>query len=203
MSSTSPRPFGMTLISMCLLWSATSGAQANSIWGEPPKPLEDVVVAEAAAPLRSAQAPASAEWASLHQLTRAQVAQDFAARYLDLWSAPNRVALASASSLYAPTVTFHGRLRSRGSVLAEKRQFVQRWPDRTYRYRPGTTQVTCEGSGTRCTVRSIFDYTAANAALGRRSRGSGDHELVVSFAGGRPVIAAENSQVLRRGPARL
>ena len=203
MSSTSPRPFGMTLISMCLLWSATSGAQANSIWGEPPKPLEDVVVAEAAAPLRSGQAPASAEWASLHQLTRAQVAQDFAAHYLDLWSAPNRVALASASSLYAPTVTFHGRLRSRGSVLAEKRQFVQRWPDRTYRYRPGTTQVTCEGSGTRCTVRSIFDYTAANGARGRRSRGSGDHELVVSFAGGRPVIAAENSRVLRREPARL
>ncbi len=203
MSWTSPHAYKTTLISLCLLWASAAATRADPAWSTPPEPLEDAVVAVSAAPVPSIQAPASAAWASLHQLTRAQVAGEFAARYLDLWSAPNRVALASASSFYSPTVTFHGRLRSRGSVLAEKRQFVQRWPDRTYRYRPGTTQVTCEGSGTRCTVRSIFDYTAANAALGRRSRGSGDHELVVSFAGGRPVIAAENSRVIRREPARL
>jgi hypothetical protein len=203
MSWTSPHAHKTTLISLCLLWVSAAAAQASPAGSNPPEPLENAVVAEAAAPLPSVEAPASAAWASLHQPTRAQVAQDFTARYLDLWSAPNRVALASASSFYSPTVTFHGRLRSRGSVLAEKRQFVQRWPDRIYRYRPGTTQVTCEGSGTRCTVRSIFDYTAANAAQGRRSRGTGNHELVVSFAGGRPVIAAENSRVVRRGPARL
>jgi hypothetical protein len=201
MSWTSPHAYKTTLISLCLLWASAAATQANPAWSTPPEPLEHVVVGEAAEPRLSVQA--SVKWASSHQLTRAQAAGDFAVRYLDLWSAPNRVALASAASLYSPTVTFHGRLRSRASVLAEKRQFVHRWPDRTYRYRPGTTQVTCEGSGTRCTVRSIFDYTAANAALGRRSRGTGNHELVVSFAGGRPVIAAENSRVISRGSARL
>jgi hypothetical protein len=47
-------------------------------------------------------------------------------------------------------------------------------------------------------VRSAFDFEAVNSKLDRRSRGIGTHELVVSFAGERPVIIAESSRVLSR-----
>jgi hypothetical protein len=47
-------------------------------------------------------------------------------------------------------------------------------------------------------VRSTFDFDAANAKLGRRSRGVGAHELVVHLTGDRPVIVSENSRVLSR-----
>jgi len=84
-------------------------------------------------------------------------------------------------------------------VVAEKRRFAERWPDRTYRYRPGTTQVACEAHRENCTVWSIFDFSARDPNNGRRSLGIGDHELVVSFSGSKPVIVSETSRVLRRG----
>jgi hypothetical protein len=137
-------------------------------------------------------------------LARANPAPEEAARqlaitYLHLWSAPNRVTLASASSFYGPIVTFHGRRRTLNSVLAEKRRFAKRWPDRIYHYRPQTTQVTCEPGRVRCTVLSTFEFSAGNSQRGRRSLGIGEHELVVSFSNARPVITSEDSRVVIRG----
>src|SRR5215212_4456866 len=103
---------GVTLMTLLLLGEPAAVGQANSAWMNPPRPLDDPVVPETKALAGSAQAPASIELASSHQLSRAQVARDFAVRYLDLWSASNRVTLASTSSFYAATVTFHGRLRA-------------------------------------------------------------------------------------------
>jgi hypothetical protein len=117
---------------------------------------------------------------------------------LDAWSSPNRVSLASTSAFYGPSVVFHGRERSYDSVFAEKQRFAERWPERTYRYRPEFTQVACEADGASCTVWSLFDFSAVDRQ-GRRARGLGEHELVVSFAGDRPVIVSETSRVLRRG----
>jgi hypothetical protein len=131
---------------------------------------------------------------------REKAARDLAFTYLSVWSAPNRVALASAPSFYGPTLTFHRQVRTIRSILAEKRRFAERWPDRRYRYRPATTRVSCQSRGTRCVVRSAFDFSASNPHRKQRSEGIGEHELVVSFSGSRPVIAAEDSRILRRGP---
>jgi hypothetical protein len=129
----------------------------------------------------------------------AQAAVDLASAYLHEWSSPNRVTLASTSSFYGPTVLFHGRERSYQSVFAEKQRFAKRWPERTYQYRPELTQVACEADGASCTVWSLFDFSAVDRDHRRRSRGLGEHELVISFVGNRPVIVAETSRVLRRG----
>jgi len=133
---------------------------------------------------------------------RVQDARALAFSYLDLWSASNDRTLQATPSFYGPAVTFHGRPLTFRALMAEKRRFVQRWPDRNYRYRPGTMGVTCARDATSCTVRSTFDFDAANAKLGRRSRGTGTHELVVIFAGDRPVIASETSRVLTRTGSR-
>ena len=136
----------------------------------------------------------------IYRLTpRERDAQDFAQRYLNLWSSPNPVALAASASFYGPSVRFHGLQRSRASVLDEKRRFAARWPARVYRYRPGTMQVACEAGGSPCTVWSIFDFTAEAPRGTRQSAGIGDHELVISFAEKEPVIVSETSRVLLRG----
>jgi hypothetical protein len=154
---------------------------------------------EAVAPRQAARSPQRTARVIYQLTSREQAARDLAITYLDRWSAPNGLSLALASAFYAPTVMFHGQMRSLPSVLAEKRRIAERWPDRSYHYRPETTQVACETRRAMCTVWSIFDYSATNPGDGRRSRGIGDHELVVSFSGGRPVIVAESSRVLRRG----
>jgi hypothetical protein len=193
----------MALIAGWLLWGPSALAQADPVWLDPPGGPDETIQPEPAEPLDIDEPPLITAWAESGDTARAQAARHFAFTYLASWSALNQVTLASAASFYAPTVKYHGRMRTRGSILEEKRQFAQRWPDRTYRYRPETTQVACETSGARCTVRSIFDFAAANSRQGRRSRGIGDHELVVSFASGKPVIASETSRVLRRGLTRF
>ena len=134
--------------------------------------------------------------------SRQQDAQRLAVDYLTLWSASNRQALQTTPQFYGSSVRFHGKRMSFGALLAEKRRFAQRWPDRNYRYRPDTMNMRCSYSGNTCTVQSTFDFVAANSELDRRSRGVGTHELVVSFAGDRPVIISENSRVLSKGRRR-
>ena len=161
----------IALISCFLLSGPASLAQASPSWADPPTSSDDIAPPEFAVPQRAE--PRSGRGLMSERLTRkAQAARDLAYAYLDLWSAPNRVTLASASSFYGPTVTFHGRTRTIDSVLAEKRRFAERWPDRTYRHRPETTQVRCEADGARCTVRSSFDFAARNRRNGPAPSGS-------------------------------
>lgn len=192
MRSRAPSGLRMALISGLLLWGPATLAQADPTW------VGDEVEAPNA-PLRVAQAQASPASKRDRLTTNEKAALEFAFRYLDLWSAPNQVALAAASSFYGPTVRFHGRIRTLGSVLEEKRRFAERWPDRVYRHLPRTAQVTCEAGGAYCTVRSSFDFTAINPSDGRRSLGTGEHQLVVNLSGARPVIAAEDSRVVLHG----
>jgi hypothetical protein len=156
---------------------------------EPPPKTSPVLppdVAERQAPERSGAAG------------RVKAAEALVTEYLNTWSAPNELALDNTTGFYAPRVRFHGRVMSAREILEEKRRFVRRWPERSYRPRLSTMGTVCAPRGTTCTVRSVFDFTAADPASGRRSQGIGTLELVVSFAGDPPVIAAENSFVLGR-----
>ena len=199
MVSVSLRASRTALLSCLLLWQASCLAQAQPAWVNPPTNLTDIAETELAASSKSAQWADQKARVSDQATLRAQDAQNLVVKYLNLWSAPNRLTLSVASSFYGPTVLFHGRERTIGSVLAEKRRFTARWPQRNYRYRPGTTMVACESDGSRCTVWAIFDFSAVSSGQDRRSLGIGEHELVVSLSGGKPVIVAETSRVLQRG----
>jgi hypothetical protein len=169
-------------------------------------PLPTVAMSEAAQPPRESAPPPPLTMNGIAQRslpahrvsTREEDARNLAQNYLSVWSAPNYQTLQATPGFYGPEVSFHGRLMSMAALLAEKRRFVQRWPDRQYRYEPGAMGVRCNSAGTSCIVRSTFAFDASNAKLGRRSRGVGAHELVVNFAGPRPVIVSENSRVLGR-----
>jgi|SRR5918998_2897593 hypothetical protein len=202
MLSISRRASRTALISCLLLWGPSAVAQVNPAWADPPVRPGDIATTKPEAPLDSGRPLGQGAWESDQRALRAQAAQALVVDYLDLWSAPNQLALAAASSFYGSTVTFHGRERTVGSVLAEKRRFAERWPQRTYHYRPGTTMVACESDAARCTVWAIFDFSATAPGRGRRSLGIGEHELVVSLSSGRPVIVSETSRVLHHGAIR-
>ncbi len=120
--------------------------------------------------------------------------------YLDSVSAPNGAMLADAPRFYGPQVRFFGRTMSLGALMAEKRSFVRRWPER--RYEPqGEPKVACDGASATCQVRIVHDFTALSPARGARSQGLAELTLTVSFADGRPVIVSESSRVLSRAGA--
>ena len=177
----------------CLIpWANVPVAQERPAWVDPPGGVSPR--AETAPSSRPPSRQPLKTTSGTDPLARKkQAARDLAYSYLDHWSAPNRAALASAPLFYGSSLIFHGRTRSLASVIAEKRRFAERWPDRTYRYRPETTQVFCAAGGSRCTVRSVFDFSAVSRDPARRAAGIGDHELVVSFSASKPVIVSENS----------
>jgi hypothetical protein len=129
----------------------------------------------------------------------ARTARQLAVEYLGYWSAPNAVALSATPDFYAPKVVFHGRVMSARALADEKRRFVQRWPQRYYTPRLATMRTACARAGDVCTVRTVFDFTAADPSRGARSQGVANLELGVAFADGRPKIVFENSRVTRRG----
>jgi hypothetical protein len=133
--------------------------------------------------------PRFSEWAGS--------AQRLSDAYLDSVSSPGDGIAAAAPRFYAPQVRFHGRMMSLAALMAEKRRFARRWPER--RYEPqGDPRVSCNAATATCLVRTIHEFTAESPGRGARSQGVGELVLTVSFASGRPVIVEETSRVLRR-----
>jgi hypothetical protein len=127
---------------------------------------------------------------------------DLTRSYLHTWSTNGRAALADVPRLYAPQVSFYGRLLNHGALTREKAQFLRRWPIRHYALRPGTMRVTCDAQGQRCAVRSIIDWRAASSARKVSSRGSSTFEQEMDFAASRPLIFRESGAVIpQRNPA--
>jgi hypothetical protein len=195
MSSASLRASTVGLIASLMLWLSPAVAQVKLGGGQGVTEVTNHAVILSFAQMRQTSASDSDR-----SKRRGLAARDLAFSYLELWSAPEQVTVASASSIYRRTVRFHGRTRSLASIVAEKRRFAARWPNRVYRHRPETTQVVCEDGGQRCTVRSSFDFRASNTRKNRVAAGLGEHELLVTFSdSGKALIEAENSWVVIRG----
>lgn len=144
----------------------------------------------AAGPAPTADDPRFPEWASR--------AQRLTLDYLDNVSAPNAESLAGVQNFYGPSVRRFGRTESLASVIAEKRRFAKRWPERRYSAQPGAIRTSCNAAIRTCIVRATFDYRAQNPARGTRSQGIGELVLEISFGDGRPVIVSESGRVLSR-----
>jgi hypothetical protein len=127
-----------------------------------------------------------------------QAARQLVTAYFEAWSSPNARAIQAMPEFYGRTVTFHGRTMSRQALMKEKRRFVRRWPDRTYRLRPETLEVLCAPSGQSCTVRSDFTFDATGPSGARHAKGSGKVEFVVDVSGDPPIIMSEASIVRNR-----
>ena len=126
----------------------------------------------------------------------AGAAQALAADYFDAISAPGARMVSDAPRFYAGHVRFHGREMTLTALMAEKRSFAQRWPDRSYE--PRAMRTACNGALGTCIVRAQVAFRAASPNRGALSQGLAEVVLEVSLAGPRPIIVAESSRVLRR-----
>jgi hypothetical protein len=180
---------------------AQPAPRAREVEPAPPARPREAAPVEAAPPVRQAQPRRTPQAPTQVAGRQAQerAAENLALDYLDAWSEPNSAALDLTRDFYGSRVLFHGREMSAGALFEEKRRFAQRWPERTYRAYPETVQTDCDGARDLCTVRAGFDFMAQNPGSGRRSAGRGTLQLIVSFAGDRPLIVSENSWIGRSG----
>lgn len=176
---------------------APSGAQADRAKDGPAKGMAEGMTNEPARlePRRAARESGRAEGG------RAVEARQLMIDYLRSISSSNAQTLAASSRFYGTRVTFHGRSMTQAALIAEKRRFLRRWPERRYEPQRDAMSVTCQD--TTCRVRTVLGFQAASPARQARSRGVSELVLTVSFEGARPVIVSESSRVLRREAAAL
>ncbi len=125
---------------------------------------------------------------------RAAAARALTADYLATVSGPGDAMVGAASRFYATRVRFYGRPITTAGLVAEKRSFVQRWPER--RYEPRAIRAACDPES--CTIRALVAFRTANPGRGAVSSGEAELILDVGFAGTRPYIVGETGRVLRR-----
>jgi hypothetical protein len=129
--------------------------------------------------------------------TRQQVAQELLSDYLAAWSSHNADALGSTPRFYGSRVRFYGKDISAQALTEEKKRFVQHWPVRHYRARPGTTSSRCDSATNTCKVIVLMEYRVENPARRRQAKGTAGLELEIGFASGAPRIVEEGGGTSR------
>jgi hypothetical protein len=130
--------------------------------------------------------PAQAQLDSVPQRTR-DWAQKQVENFVDVWSRDDGVTMASVERLYAPRVIYYGKNMSRAAILADKRAYIARWPQRRYEIVPGSVDVACTKGNAQCRATALMRWTRADRA-GREVRGSSRMAFLVSRDSGGKII---------------
>ncbi|AZO42446.1 hypothetical protein EJ076_15790 [Mesorhizobium sp. M7D.F.Ca.US.005.01.1.1] len=104
------------------------------------------------------------------------------------------LALAEVQSSYAPTVDYYGKLTDLGSIIQDKRNYFERWPERGYNVRDGSLMVSCAND--RCMVSGTYDWIVRSLPRHKQAKGVANFSYTISI-GSNPKIVAETSKVLR------
>ncbi|TZG35007.1 hypothetical protein AGR1_16360 [Agrobacterium sp. B1(2019)] len=123
--------------------------------------------------------------------TAEEKARAFVAEYYGAWSRKNSDALSFLEKAYAKTVDFFGKPTPNSSVLAEKRDFANRWPIRAYSVKAGSMQVTCTET---CKAEGVVDWYAKRDVGDRVSSGSAEFSFVLDWSSG--VVLSESGKVI-------
>jgi hypothetical protein len=102
------------------------------------------------------------------------------------------------SSIYAPMVTYYGKLLPKQAILRDKYYFVRRWPIRQTWSSPGaeSPRISCNEAAAQCEISGFRDYEAVNAERGARAAGVVRYRYAVRFSEGSPQIIAEESNIV-------
>ncbi|RUT99921.1 hypothetical protein EOD23_24265 [Mesorhizobium sp. USDA-HM6] len=103
-------------------------------------------------------------------------------------------ALAQVQASYAPTVDYYGKLTNLKSIIQDKRNYYQRWPERGYNVRNDSIVVTCAND--RCMVSGVYDWVVRSPSLHEQEKGVANFSYTISI-GPFPKIIAETGSVPR------
>ena len=123
-------------------------------------------------------------------------AMNAARTFFEQTSGPSPSALDFLDRLYAPQVTYYGKTMPKSDVMAQKKAFVERWPERTYTTLPGTLKAQCNPGGD-CSVTGMITFRAYSPTRHQTSFGTASFALVFAGPDGSQLIS-ENGAVLAR-----
>ncbi|MCB8878255.1 COG3904 family protein [Acidisoma silvae] len=128
-----------------------------------------------------------------------QEATQFAEDYFAHWSEGNAQAISYFSSIYHDSVIYYGNATPKSTILKEKTAFVTRWPLRIYTVEPKTMAVTCDPSGSSCTVSGVVQWDCRSIARNAHSVGAANFRLALDISPTGVRVAEESGSVISRG----
>ena len=82
-------------------------------------------------------------------------------------------------SSYAVFVLYFGIEKARVDVIRDKREFFERWPERSYRLRPSEVSVDCQLNS--CSVSGTVDWEVGSPSRRAQKRGEAHYQFEVAF----------------------
>ena len=180
------------------LWSASAFSAINSVAPFPndPSPADAILFVEG----RLMPDGGSPFWRRVvsrepkHQ-ELASRAQLFVNAVISKWSGTNPAGVAGFDSLYAAEIDYFGKRLSRDAVLADKRRFAKRWPERTYKVQ--SSYAECNAS--ECFVDGSVEWGTRSSVRKAVASGIAGFSYVLMPLGETFVIKRESGHVrLRR-----
>ncbi|MDB5641646.1 MAG: exported protein of unknown function, partial [Hyphomicrobiales bacterium] len=139
-----------------------------------------------AAILAGVALPAHAQLDSVPERTR-DWAQKQVENFVAIWSRDEDVNAQSVERLYAPRAVYYGKSMSRAAILADKRAYIARWPQRRYEIVPGSVDVSCTAGNAMCKATGTLRWTRADRT-GREVRGASRMSFLVSRESGGKIV---------------
>lgn len=102
--------------------------------------------------------------------------------------------LSYLDSIYAPMVTYYGKLLPKRAVLRDKYYFLKHWPIRQT-WQAETPNISCNEGEAECEITGVRKYKAMNSD--RHASGMVRYAYSISFSDGSPQIVAEHSKTIR------
>jgi len=96
---------------------------------------------------------------------------------------------------YADTVDYYGKIKTLPEVVADKRKYFLRWPERAYTIRSDSLLATCANS--RCMVSGVYDWIVRSLARNRQSQGAARFTYTIAI-GSNPKVVAEDGKVISK-----
>ena len=128
----------------------------------------------------------------------AQRAVEFVHANFSAGSADAASALAWIGSHYGKSIDYYGRAVPFNAVLAEKRAYVQRWPERVYIPAEKALAVNCAPGGRICRVSGTVQYECRSYSRGAYAGGLASFAMTIDMTGASPIVISEDGRVLVR-----
>jgi hypothetical protein len=123
-------------------------------------------------------------------------ANAFMKSYWESVEEPSDRVLPYLNSIYAPMVTYYGKLTPKEVVLRDKYYFLKRWPIRQT-WEAESPTVSCNQAAAECEIAGVRKYKAMSVDRGSHTSGMVRYAYAIRFSEGSPQIVVEDSKTVR------